>query len=143
VWLRYLCKKENAVRCIEVKTMKNKLCSITITKKEYEVAHGEEHIDNYWFYILVWDNIHKDNLASEIYIFKDLLGLIGLRNKSEVLFKGSLSDDNETLWTHNDFSLQLSECVFNEKDGSEKVNTTLIEEVKKHCMEEMMKIQII
>lgn len=99
---------------IEVKTMRNKACSVNITAHEYFVAHRKMFKDNYWFYILVWDQEDKSKTTiPQLYIFKDFLGLLNLRNKRQEIFKCQTLNNV----SYKSFSVRLDQSILDKCDG--------------------------
>lgn len=112
---------KNPVRRIEVKTMKDKNNEIYITKNEYEKAHLLE--ENHWFYVLIYDKKKPKPNTAQLYAFKDLLGLLNLRDKQEELFtphsKSCTESDIKYNPTYDSFKICLRESIFKEADPPE------------------------
>lgn len=107
-------ENENDYRLIEIKTMENRRCYINITKHEYIVA--EKNNGWYWFYILVWESKGNKRFP-QLYIYKDFLDVIGLRNKQDKLFKEKNSIGNKNIeCSYMDFRLQLNDAIFGMSD---------------------------
>lgn len=105
-------QKENDILFIEVKTMHNKSAAINLTKNEYDKAHVERYCRNHWFYIVVWDQGEKNSIA-ELYIFKNLLHIIGMNDKRDVIFKEeNLAANSKSRIFYRDVAIYLDEKVF-------------------------------
>lgn len=106
-------QKDYINKLIEVKTMTNKKCAISITKNEYMTATKKK---NYWFYIVVWNQKAKESIP-ELYIFKDLLELLNLKDKKDIIFPHKqIKGYANSIWYYKEFSIVLNECFFKSAD---------------------------
>lgn len=107
-------KINNQVCRIEVKTLSNRDSAIHITKNEYEKAHEFEL--EHWFYLLILDNVNPNEAV--LYTYKDLLGLLGLKNKQEQIFMPTpeLRTEYDVRYnpTYDSFKICIKESILHE-----------------------------
>lgn len=103
----YAKNNNNDLRCIEVKTMRNKKCKINITKHEYEIANSLRYREYYWIYLI----IENEPL---VYSYKNFFGLLGINDMDEKIFQNNVLNGMGSMgsYSYRDFSITLSEDFF-------------------------------